>query len=79
MYFFCKTFQDNTLEPIHAVIVDANLGQHTNALDRAAQERARCSSPCVERSDRSKEPVRPVAGENRRRPTNTNPGGTPSG
>jgi len=79
MYFFCKTFQDNTLEPIHAVIVDANLGQHTNALDRAAQERARCSSPYAERSDRSKEPVRPVAGENQRRPTNTNPGGTPSG
>ena len=59
--------------------VDANLGQHTNALDRAARERARCSSSCVERSDRSKGPVRPVAGENRRRPTNANPGGTPSG
>ena len=59
--------------------VDANLGQYTNALDRAARERAQCSSPCMERSDRSKEPVRPVAGENRRRPTNANPGGTPSG
>jgi len=59
--------------------VDANLGQHTNTLDRAARERARCSSLCVERSDRSKEPVRPVAGENRRRPTNANPGGTRQG
>ena len=28
----------------------------------AARGRARCSSSCVERSDRSKEPVRPVAG-----------------
>jgi hypothetical protein len=37
--------------------VDANLGQHTNALDRAARKRARCSSSCVERSDRSKGPV----------------------
>ena len=36
--------------------------QHTNALDRAARGRARCSSFCVERSDRSKGPVRPVAG-----------------
>jgi hypothetical protein len=60
-------------------VVDANLGQHTNALDRAVRERARCSSLCVERSDRSKGPVRPIAGDNRRRPTNANPGGTPSG
>src|SRR6185503_635637 len=51
-------------------IVDANLGQYTNALDRAVRERTRCSSPCVERSDRSKGPVRPVTVENRRRPTN---------
>ena len=33
----------------------------------------------MERSDRSKRPVRPVAGVNRRRPKNASPGGTPSG
>ena len=55
--------------------VDANLGQHTNALDRAARERARCSSPCVERSDRSnrsdRSPVR--IGDGRRTRTREGP------
>ena len=63
IYVFLKSMQ-NIMKFIW-ICVDANLGQHTNALDRAARERARCSSLYVERSDRYEESVRPVAGENR--------------
>jgi hypothetical protein len=61
------------------VTVDAFSGQHTNVLDHAAQGGAPCSTSCVERSDRSEEPVRPVAVQNGDDPTNAHPGGTPSG
>ena len=60
-------------------IVDAFSGQHTNALDGAVQRGAPCSTSCVERSDRSEGPVRPVAVQNGDDPTNARPGGTPSG
>ena len=59
--------------------VDAFSGQHTNALDRAVRGGAPCSASCVERSDRSEGPVRPVAVQNGDDPTNARPGGTPSG
>ena len=54
-------------------------GQHTIALGRAARGEAPCSTSCVERSDRSGGPVRPVAVQNGDDPTNACPGGTPSG
>ena len=76
---FNNVCAQDSIHGFNDATVDANLGQHMNALDRAVQERARCISPYVERSDRSKGPVRPVADEKRRRPTNANPGGTPSG
>ena len=59
--------------------VDTFTDQHTNALGRAARGGAQCSSSYVERSDRSKGPVGPVAGVNRRRPMNARSRGTPSG
>ena len=64
--------------PLHTT-VDAFSGQHTNALDRAVRGGAPCSASCVERSDRSEGPVRPVAVQNGDVPTNARPGGTPSG
>ena len=54
-------------------------GQHKIALGRAARGGAPCSTSCVERSDRSEGPVRPVAVQNDDDPTNARPGGTPSG
>jgi len=54
-------------------------GQHTIALGRAARGGAPCSTSCVEWSDRSEGPVRPVAVQNGDDPTNAHPGGTPSG
>ena len=63
--------------PLHTT-VDAFSGQHTNALDRAVRGGAPCSASCMERSDRSEGPVRPVAMQNGDDPTNAHPGGTPS-
>ena len=54
-------------------------GQHMIALGRAARGGVPCSTSCVERSDRSDGPVRPVAVQNSDDPTNARPGGTPSG
>ena len=59
--------------------VDVFSGQHTNALDRATRGGAPCSACYVERSDRSEEPIRPVAVQNGDDPTNAHPGGTPLG
>ena len=53
--------------------------QHMNVLDRAARGGAPCSASCVERSDRSKGPVRPVVVQNDDDPTNARLGGTPFG
>ena len=59
--------------------VDVFSDQHTNALDRAVRGEVPCSASCVERSNRSEGPVRPVAVQNGDDPTNASPGGTPSG
>ena len=59
--------------------VDVFSGQHTNALDRATRGGAPCSTSYAERSDRSEEPVRPVAVQNGDNPTNAHPGGIPLG
>ena len=53
--------------------------QHMNVLDRAARGGAPCSASCVERSEWSEGPVRPVAVQNDDDPTNARPEGTPSG
>ena len=61
------------------VIVDAFYGSTHERIGSCGTRKSSMQLSCMERSDRSKGPVRPVAGENRRRPTNTNSGGTPSG
>ena len=61
------------------VLLTSFTGQYMIALDCAARSGAPCSVSCVERSDRSEGPVRPVAVQNDDDPTNARPGGTPSG
>ena len=53
--------------------------QHMNVLDRTVRGGAPCSASCVERSDRSEGPVRPVVVQNDDDPTNARPEGTPLG
>jgi len=56
-------------------LVDAFRDQHIDALEHAARGRARCSTSCVDRSDRLWRAVRPVtAGENDEEHTNVSPG-----
>jgi len=72
------------IDPIKLNLKTKNLltpfiDQHMNALDCATRGGAPCSASCVERSDRSEGPVKPVAVQNGDDPTNARPGGTPSG
>ena len=60
-------------------IVDAFYGPtHDRARSRGAR-RGTLQHLCMERSDRSGRPVRPVAVQNDDDPTNARSGGTPSG
>ena len=75
-YYCCCPFPSRVraLYIYNAIKVLAHdLGQHTNAHGRAARGGARCSASCVEQLDRSRGPVRPVAGVKQRSLTNARP------